>query len=242
MRSAFRASSVSGHPIAGETMQGERGFQGGRSAADVKTSVGSASVSAPATVSPSAASAGRAVENPQSDPQFARMAPPRASGLRRCMSLLIAGGGPAALEAALAVQRLAGDRLPVTLLSDRDEFVYRPVAVAEPFGFASAQRFSLRRLCEDRGFELKRGTVAAVDPDRHRVLLEGDGQVPYDVLLLALGARAEETIPERSPSAAPKTARGCGPRSSSSTRESRSASRSSPAPRRRGRCPCTSWR
>ena len=111
------------------------------------------------------------------------------------MSLLIAGGGPAALEAALAVQRLAGDRLPVTLLSDRDEFVYRPVAVAEPFGFASAQRFSLRRLCEDRGFELKRGTVAAVDPDRHRVLLEGDGQVPYDILLLALGARAEETIP-----------------------------------------------
>ncbi len=111
------------------------------------------------------------------------------------MSLVIAGGGPAALEAALAVQRLAGDRLPVTLLSDRDEFVYRPVAVAEPFGFASAQRFSLRRLCEDRGFELKRGTVSAVDPDRHRVLLEGDGQVPYDVLLLALGARAEETIP-----------------------------------------------
>ena len=66
--------------------------------------------------------------------------------------LLIVGGGPAALEAVLAVQRLAGDRVDITLLSDRDEFVYRPVAVAEPFGLASAQRFSLARLARDRGF------------------------------------------------------------------------------------------
>ena len=37
------------------------------------------------------------------------------------MELLIAGGGPAALEGALAVQRLAGERVSITLLSDRDE-------------------------------------------------------------------------------------------------------------------------
>ena len=111
------------------------------------------------------------------------------------MSLLIAGGGPAALEAALAVQRLAGDRLPITLLADRDEFVYRPVAVAEPFGFASAQRFSLRQLCADRGFRFRQGTLAAVEADQHRVRIEPDGHVPYETLLIALGARAEEAIP-----------------------------------------------
>jgi sulfide:quinone oxidoreductase len=111
------------------------------------------------------------------------------------MSLLIVGGGPAALEAALALQRLAGDLVPITLLADRDEFVYRPVAVAEPFGFATAQRFSLARLAADRGFELERGSVTAVDPARHRVLLDDDGQVSYDVLLLALGARAEVAVP-----------------------------------------------
>lgn len=111
------------------------------------------------------------------------------------MSLLIAGGGPAALEAALAVQRLAGERMPITLLADRDAFVYRPVAVAEPFGFAAPQQFSLSRLAADRGFALESGSVAGVDPDQHRVLLAGGGQASYDVLLLALGARPEEAIP-----------------------------------------------
>jgi sulfide:quinone oxidoreductase len=111
------------------------------------------------------------------------------------MSLLIAGGGPAALEAALAVQRLAGDRVDITLLADRDEFVYRPVSVAEPFGFASAQRFSLPRLAAERGFELVRDSVARVDADHHRVLTRDGGQRSYDTLLLALGARPEEAIP-----------------------------------------------
>jgi len=111
------------------------------------------------------------------------------------MSLLIAGGGPAALEAALAVQRLAGELVPITLLADRDEFVYRPVAVAEPFGFAAPQRFSLPRLAAERGFALKSGSLSSVDPVHHRVLLEGDGQLSYEVLLLALGARPEEAVP-----------------------------------------------
>lgn len=111
------------------------------------------------------------------------------------MSLLIAGGGPAALEAALAVQRLAGEQVPITLLVDRDDFVYRPVAVAEPFGFAAPQHFSLPRLAADRGFTLVKGSVAGVDPDHHRVLLKWNGQLPYEVVLLALGARPEEAIP-----------------------------------------------
>src|SRR5436190_152393 len=37
--------------------------------------------------------------------------------------MLVAGGGPAALEGALAVQRLAGERVRITLLADRDTFV-----------------------------------------------------------------------------------------------------------------------
>src|SRR4051794_31542215 len=111
------------------------------------------------------------------------------------MRLLIAGGGPAALEAALAVQRLAGERVDITLLSDRDDFVYRPVAVAEPFGLASVERFSLAGLAAERGFELHRGTLRAVDAGGHRVHTADGAQLPYDALLLALGARAEEAIP-----------------------------------------------
>src|SRR3954468_11637059 len=111
------------------------------------------------------------------------------------MHLLIAGGGPAALEGALAVQRLAGERVQIRLLSDRDEFVYRPVAVAEPFGLDSPQRFSLARLAAERGFELRRGKLLSVDAGAHRVRTADAAQLPYDTLLLALGARTEEVLP-----------------------------------------------
>jgi sulfide:quinone oxidoreductase len=109
--------------------------------------------------------------------------------------LLIVGGGPAALEAVLAVQRLAGDRVDITLLSDRDEFVYRPVAVAEPFGLASAQRFSLARFARDRGIRLELGRMSSVDTAARRVYTAGGGALGYDELLLALGARTEEAVP-----------------------------------------------
>jgi sulfide:quinone oxidoreductase len=111
------------------------------------------------------------------------------------MHLLVAGGGPAALEGALAVQRLAGERVRITLLSDQDTFVYRPLAVAEPFGLASPERFSLARLAADRGFALRRGSVRGVDADGHRALIDGAASLEYDALLLALGARSEEAIP-----------------------------------------------
>jgi sulfide:quinone oxidoreductase len=69
------------------------------------------------------------------------------------------------------------------------------VAVAEPFGLASPQRFSLTRLAADRGFGLHLGALAAVEPDAQRVRLVDGGTLAYDALLLALGARAEESVP-----------------------------------------------
>ena len=50
------------------------------------------------------------------------------------MRVLIAGGGVAALEAMLALRALAADRVSVVLVAPDREFVYRPLAVAEPFG------------------------------------------------------------------------------------------------------------
>src|SRR4051794_2522016 len=111
------------------------------------------------------------------------------------MHVLIAGGGPAALEGALAVQRPAGERVRVTLLSDRDEFVYRPLAVAEPFGHAPAQRFSLSALAADRNFTLHHGALNSVNAAAQRVTLTDGTELTYDALLLAVGARSEEAIP-----------------------------------------------
>ncbi len=52
--------------------------------------------------------------------------------------VLIAGGGVAALEAAVALRELAGDRAEVAMYSPREDFVYRPFAVAEPYGASRA--------------------------------------------------------------------------------------------------------
>jgi sulfide:quinone oxidoreductase len=108
--------------------------------------------------------------------------------------LVIAGGGPAAVEVALAVRRLAGDRVHTTLLSPSESFVYRPLAVGEPFGLGPPQRFTLAGLADERGVALVRAAVRGVDADAHLVDTDRD-PLAYDVLLLAVGADAEEAVP-----------------------------------------------
>ena len=49
------------------------------------------------------------------------------------MRVLIAGGGVAALEAALALRALAADRVSVELLAPVTQFPHRPSSVRSPF-------------------------------------------------------------------------------------------------------------
>jgi sulfide:quinone oxidoreductase len=112
----------------------------------------------------------------------------------RALRVLIAGAGVAALEATLALRELAEDRVDIELLAPDTEFVYRPMAVAEPFAQGEARRFPLARLVELAGARLTPGTLACVDLDARR-LETGDGtELEWDVLLLALGARTREGI------------------------------------------------
>ena len=108
--------------------------------------------------------------------------------------LVIAGGGPAAIEAALAVRRLAQERVAITLLSASDEFVYRPLSVGAPFGAGEPLRYSLRRLASERGLRFVRAAVRSVDAEAHCVNVDGTS-MGYDAILLALGAAAEEAVP-----------------------------------------------
>ena len=65
------------------------------------------------------------------------------------MHVLIAGGGVAALEAALALRALAGDRVHVELVAPEPHFWYRPLAVAEPFALGEVQHFELSKLAAE---------------------------------------------------------------------------------------------
>jgi sulfide:quinone oxidoreductase len=109
----------------------------------------------------------------------------------RPLHVLIAGGGVAGLEAVLALRDLAAGRVTLTLLSAQAQFVYRPMSVAEPFARGHADRLALAEVAADLEVELMSGTLAAVDPDR-RAAITGDGvNVPYDALLVAVGAGSE---------------------------------------------------
>ena len=104
------------------------------------------------------------------------------------LRVLIAGGGVAALETLLALEALAGPRVQMTVLAPNDEFVYRPMTVGEPFSYAAARRYPLRQIVADIGAELLQGTLGWVDHAGRTAHTTGRG-VPYDALVLAVGAR-----------------------------------------------------
>jgi sulfide:quinone oxidoreductase len=108
---------------------------------------------------------------------------------------LIAGGGVGALEAALALRELGGERLEVELCSPRGEFVYRPSAVGEPFGATHILRYELAGLAERIGIAFRLGGISSVDPTA-AVATGRDGErLPYDYFVAAAGARSLWAVP-----------------------------------------------
>jgi sulfide:quinone oxidoreductase len=103
--------------------------------------------------------------------------------------VLIAGGGVAALEGALALRELAGERVSMEMLAPEPEFVYRPMTVREPFAYGRAQRYPLSEMAVEIGVGVREQSFAWVDPAARVAYTDGGEKLPYDALLLALGAR-----------------------------------------------------
>jgi sulfide:quinone oxidoreductase len=110
--------------------------------------------------------------------------------------IVIVGGGVAGLESLLALRALLGDRVELTLISQHDLFIDRPVTVAEPFGLGLAARHSLPDIAAEAGAEFVRGRVVAVDAEGHRVSLDAGPDVAFDTLILAPGARSSSPLPD----------------------------------------------
>ncbi len=111
------------------------------------------------------------------------------------MHVVIAGGGVAGLEACLALSALADGLVDVELISPGDEFVYRPLLVAEPFGVAEGLRIDLERVARDTGARHTKDALAKVDPSAREVITASGERLGYDALLVALGARPVEAVP-----------------------------------------------
>jgi sulfide:quinone oxidoreductase len=108
--------------------------------------------------------------------------------------VLIAGGGVAALEAALALRRLAGDLVSVELFAPQPYFSYRPLAVAEPFALGQARRFDLAELAAAAGATFSPGELVSIDVARRLAYTSAGGPVPYSMLLIACGAAPRAAI------------------------------------------------
>jgi sulfide:quinone oxidoreductase len=107
------------------------------------------------------------------------------------LRVLIAGGGVAGLEVLLALRELAGDKLEVTLLAPKPEFVYRPMIVEEAFSLVPAERHELDLLVADQGGEFVLGELSEVSPDEHLVRLSNGAELTYDVAVICVGAQSQ---------------------------------------------------
>jgi sulfide:quinone oxidoreductase len=121
------------------------------------------------------------------------------SGLSGCATsparVVIAGGGFAALEAALALRALAKRRVDLTLVSPQAAFVYRPAATIDAFDEARSRHHDLGEIAADLGAHRHRDRLEAVAPRPRFVRLASGRTLEYDFLVLAVGARPRAAVP-----------------------------------------------
>lgn len=109
--------------------------------------------------------------------------------------ILIAGGGFAALEVALALKALCEDRVDLTLVAPTSTFAYRPAAPVEAFDDGSRVSFDLDRIARDLSAVFYRASVVAVAHREQSVRLDSGDELGYDFLVLATGATTRIALP-----------------------------------------------
>jgi sulfide:quinone oxidoreductase len=105
--------------------------------------------------------------------------------------VLIAGGGVAGLETLLALRALAGDRVDVTIVAPELRFINRSMAVDQPFKHQRSRGIRLEDVAVEFGARWHRGALDRVEHARRRGVTRDGEELPYDALVLAIGARSE---------------------------------------------------
>jgi sulfide:quinone oxidoreductase len=109
--------------------------------------------------------------------------------------VLIAGGGVAGLETALALRDLAGDRVAIEICAPRRDFVYRPFAVGEPYGSAHVLRYDLEEIAERCEFSYTWSSLESVDRKSRCVTTFDQERRFFDYLVIAPGVKHLWSVP-----------------------------------------------
>jgi sulfide:quinone oxidoreductase len=109
--------------------------------------------------------------------------------------VVIAGGGVAAVEAMLALRHLAGARIELELIAPNEELVLPALAVAEPFGIAAPPAMPIADICADLRAAHRQDALQSVDAGGRSARTESGAAVPFDALLVAIGASAQPALP-----------------------------------------------
>jgi sulfide:quinone oxidoreductase len=114
------------------------------------------------------------------------IAMPRDDGRLR---VLFAGGGVATFEAVAALRAWAPGLVAPIVVAPSDRYTDRPLLVGEPFGYGPARSVGAEELCLSLGATFLHDAVCEVDDGAHTVRTAGGSALPYDVLVVASGAR-----------------------------------------------------
>ncbi|MFN7921176.1 MAG: FAD-dependent oxidoreductase [Bryobacteraceae bacterium] len=108
--------------------------------------------------------------------------------------VVVLGGGFAGLESAFYLRHKLHDKVDLTLVSDRDYFLFKPNTIYIPFG-EDPEKFKipLDKPTHRKDIRFVQGTAQAIMTDPRKVLVNGS-EIPFDYLVVALGAsmRPEE--------------------------------------------------
>ncbi len=110
-------------------------------------------------------------------------------GVSEKARVLIAGGGVAALELLLALRVYAGAEVAITLLSGAPDFAPPPMTVAEPFERGGPRTYAWAQIAAEHDARLVIDKLVAVDTGARTAFTHGGRRIPYDVLVVATGAR-----------------------------------------------------
>jgi sulfide:quinone oxidoreductase len=103
--------------------------------------------------------------------------------------VLVLGSGFAALETAFLLRMRLHEQVDIRLVSDREQFLFRPNSIYVPFGADPGSLLvDLHKAFAKRNINFERGSVAAVDPDNRFVSLADGQRFRYDKLVVATGA------------------------------------------------------